>query len=197
MGTAGIPVGNDLFPPMFSPFASLVRVVLAVLALSTGSRARDPVSLFANGRPIFILEKFFAGRTHSWGVFERRSGAPKQTLTTKTNGVWQDGILHFEQDIAFADGKRQHRSWRIRRLDEHHYSATGTGIVGTARGEAWGNAFHLDFTMAVLGANPLGHVHMSQWLYLQEDGVTLINRATATKAGIIVAEITEQFRKDR
>ncbi len=172
-------------------------LILALSAWSLEACARQPRLPFANGQPIFKPEKYFAGHTHSWGVFERHSGEPKQILTTRTNGHWQDGVFYFEQDIAIEHGKRQHRSWRIRRLDEHHYSATGTGIVGTAHGEAWGNAFHLDFTMAVLGANPLGHVHMSQWMYLQEDGITLINRATATKAGLIVAEITEQFRKDR
>jgi hypothetical protein len=47
-----------------------------------------------------------------------------------------------------------------------------------------------------LPGNPLGHVHMSQWMYLQQDGVTLVNRDTLTKAGLIIAEITEQFRKE-
>jgi hypothetical protein len=38
---------------------------------------------------------------------------------------------------------------------------------------------------------------MSQWMYLQADGKTLVNRDTLTKFGLIIAEISESFRKDR
>jgi hypothetical protein len=34
-------------------------------------------------------------------------------------------------------------------------------------------------------------------MYLQEDGAAVVNRDTLTKAGLIIAEITEQFQKDR
>ena len=183
---------------LFSGFIGLHRILLfAGMAAGISGCASKPITAFNDGRPIFKPEKYFAGHTHSWGIFETQSGKPTKIIQTQTVGHWQGGVLHFEQDIVFEHGKKQHRSWLIRRLDEHRYSATGTGIVGTARGEAWGNAFHLDFTMAALGGNPLGHVRMSQWMYLQEDGVTMINRAVATNAGIILTEITEQFRKDR
>ena len=157
--------------------------------------ASKPLTAFKDGRPIFKPEKFFAGHTRSWGIFETHSGQPTQILNTATTGYWDGGSFHFEQDLIFEHGKKRHRSWLIRRLDEHHYSATGTGIVGMARGEAWGNAFHLEFTLDALPGNPLGHLHMSQWMYLQPDGVTMVNRDTLTKLGVIVTEITEQFQK--
>lgn len=141
-------------------------------------------------------EKFFSGRTHSWGIFESRSGQPTQLLTTTTQGRAIDGELHFEQDLAFENGKKMHRSWRMKRLDAHHYSITGTGIIGVAKGEAYGNVFRLRFTLDAKPGNPLYHVQMSQWMYLQPDGKTLINRDTLTKAGVTVAQITEQFQKD-
>jgi len=94
-------------------------------------------------------------------------------------------------------GKQTHRSWLVRRVDAHDFTATGTGIVGVAHGEAYGNAFHLSFTLDAFPGNPLGHLHMSQWMYLQADGVTLVNRDSLTKGGVTVAYITEQFHKDR
>lgn len=166
------------------------------MALALGGCASKPLQTFKNERPIFKPETFFDGHTHSWGVFESKSGEPTKTIYTETTGRWDGGSLHFEQDLVIGHDKKQHRSWLIRRLDAHHYSATGTGIVGTARGETCGNAFHLEFTLDALPGNPLGRVHMSQWMYLQADGVTMINRATVTKAGVIITEITEQFRKD-
>jgi len=170
---------------------------LAAMAIATGGCASRPIASFQAGRPLLDPMKFFAGHTHSWGIFESRSGDPKETLQTETWGHLEGGALHFEQDLLFGEGKKKHRSWLIRRVDHRHYTAVGTGIVGTAQGEAYGNVFHLDFTLDALPGNPLGHVHMSQWMYLQADGVSLVNRDTLTKAGLIVTEITELFRKDR
>ena len=151
---------------------------------------------FQEGKPVLDPGEYFRGRTHSWGIVESRSGEPRQILTTKTHGHWVGDIFHFEQDITFEKGKQQHRSWLIRRMDAHHYIATGTGIVGTAHGEAYGNVFHLEFTLGLSSGNPLLRVHMSQWMYLQPDGRTLVNSDTVTKAGLVVARITEQFTKD-
>jgi len=170
---------------------------LVSVALSATAFAGDPFDAVKDGRPIFKPETFFGGDTHSWGIFETRSGDPSKLLHTQTRGHWEGGVLKFEQDLEIQGSKKSHRSWVVRRLDAHHYSATGTGIIGTARGEARGNAFHLDFTIDAIPGNPLAHLHMSQWMYLQPDGVTMVNRDTLTKAGIIVAEITEQFHKDR
>ena len=174
----------------------LHRALLLSLAVGLGGCAARPITSFEHGRPIFDPMKYFAGRTHSWGIFETPAGQPKSLIKTTTAGRLAADGLHFEQDLFFEDGKKSHRSWLVRRVDTHHFTATGTGIVGVARGTAYGNAFHLDFTLDAVPGNPLGRLHMSQWMYLQPDGVTMINRATLTKAGVIVTQITEQFRKD-
>ncbi len=177
--------------------SSLLRLLPVVTAIAlAGCATARPVSSFETGRPIFDPIAFFTGHTHSWGIFETPSGKPSKLLRTVTTGSLRAGTLHFEQDLVFEKGTKQHRSWLITRQDEHHYSATGTGILGTAYGEAHGNVFHLQFALDAIPGNPLGHVHMSQWMYLQPDGVTMVNRDTITKAGVILTEITEQFRKD-
>jgi len=168
----------------------------AICAVCAGCASR-PVEDFQSGRPVFDPEKYFAGLTHSWGVFETRGGNPTKIIHTWTEGHVEGGVLDFEQDLVIEPGRKSHRSWLIRRVDEHHFTATGTGIVGTAEGTAYGNVFHLDFTLDAAPGNPLAHVHMSQWMYLQADGVTMVNRDTLTKAGVVLVEITEQFRKDR
>lgn len=180
-------------------FRNTARRLLFITTTFIGlaSCATHPLELFKDGRPLFKPEEYFAGHTHSWGIFENRSGEPTKLFYTQTTGKWDGTVLHFEQDLIFPNGKNSHRSWLIRRLDDRHYSATGTGIVGTAYGECSGNAFHLDFTLDAVPGNPLAHVHMSQWMYLQADGVTMVNRDTITKAGVIITEITEHFLKDR
>jgi hypothetical protein len=172
-------------------------MVPLLAALLLGGCAGRPIESFSNAHPQFKPETYFAGHTHSWGIFETPAGQPSRILHTETAGHWDGATLHFEQDIQFEHGSTEHRSWLLRRLDDHHYAATGTGIIGMAHGAAYGNVFHLDFTLDAAPGNPLAHVHMSQWMYLQPDGKTLVNRDTITKAGIIITEITELFQKDR
>jgi len=175
----------------------LIALLLTGAALCLGGCASKSITAFERGRPLFAPEKYFAGHTHSWGIFETRSGQPTKNLATVTEGHVEADGLHFEQDLVIEPGKKSHRSWLIQRRNAHYYTATGTGIVGVAHGQAYGNAFHLDFTLDAFPGNPFGHLHMSQWMYFQADGVTMVNRDTLTKGGIVVAQISEQFHKDR
>jgi hypothetical protein len=174
-----------------------VFVIVWVTASLLGGCASRPIESFGDGRPFLKPETYFAGHTHSWGIFETPDGKPSKIIHTETWGQRDGETLHFEQDIVFEGGSTEHRSWVIRKVDANHYSATGSGIIGVARGTAYGNVFHLDFTLDAVPGNPLAHVHMSQWMYLQPDGRTLVNRDTLTKAGVIITEITELFWKDR
>ena len=104
-----------------------------LLATALGGCASRQAGSFSAGRPLFEPGVYFNGPTHSWGIIESRGGEPDQVLTTQTQGHWEGGTFHFEQDLLFEKEKGQHRSWLIRRVDAHHYTATGMGIVGEAR----------------------------------------------------------------
>jgi hypothetical protein len=153
------------------------------------------VSDFQQGRPEFQPTKFFAGRTNSFGVMEDGGGAPRQIVRTETTGRWEGDTLRLEQDLTLGENKPQHRSWRIRKLDAHRYEATANDIVGTVQGEAYGNVFHWSFTLALSPGNPFANVSMTQWMYLQPDGKTMVNHSTIRKFGTVVAQVTEQFRR--
>lgn len=172
----------------------LLRIGFVGVALTGCATMRTPA--FERGRPIFEPTRFFTGKTSSVGVMENRRGMPMRRVTTETSGRWQGGALHVEQDIVLGDGKPQHRSWQIRKVADHRYEATANDIVGTARGEAYGNVFHWSFTLALSPGNPIQNVRMSQWMYLQPDGRTLINHSVISKVGIVVAQVTEQFRRN-
>ncbi|MGI8435629.1 MAG: DUF3833 family protein [Chthoniobacterales bacterium] len=173
--------------------ASLIFLAFALLA--GGCSTMQPTQ-FAQERPLLDPVKYFTGATNSSGVMETRGGDPMRRVTTQTDGKWDGSVLLLEQELAFSDGTKQHRSWRIRRLDAHHFEATANDMVGTARGEAYGNCFHWSFTLALSPGNPLGNVRMTQWMYLQPDGRTLLNHSTIRKFGLVVAQVTEQFRRE-
>jgi hypothetical protein len=169
-------------------------ILFALASLATSCTIMRPAD-FADGKPTFEPTKFFAGRTRSQGVLETRDGTPMQQVFTQTRGTWDGGELRIEQDLQFSGGKTSHRSWRLRKIDAHHYEATANDIVGTVRGEAYGNVFHWDFMLSPSPGNPFTRVRMSQWMYLQPDGKTMVNHTTFRKAGIVVAQVTEQFRR--
>lgn len=152
------------------------------------------VAEFADGRPLLDPAQYFSGRTSSSGVQENRGGAPRQPVTTQTAGRWSGDTLQLEQELEIG-GQKQHRSWRIRKLDAHHFEATANDMVGTARGEAYGNVFHWSFTLELRPGNPLSRVRMTQWMYLQPDGRTLLNHSTIRKFGIVVAQVSEVFQQ--
>ncbi len=172
------------------------RYFLCAAALCLTSCASVPSSVVKEtARPIFDPMAFFAGRTNSSGFFETRSGRPIQRVTTETTGRRAGAVLLLEQELRFGDGERQHRSWQIRRIDAHHYEATANDMIGVARGEASGNFFHWNFRLALSPGNPFLNVQMSQRMYLQPDGRTMINHSTIRKAGFVVAQVEEQFRR--
>lgn len=91
--------------------------------------------------------------------------------------------------------EKSHRSWQIQRVGENGVEATANDVAGVIRGEAFGDAFHWAFTLETRPGNPLANVRMSQWMYLMPDGKTMMNHTTITKAGIVVAQVSEVFRK--
>lgn len=174
-----------------------VRLLVAgpILALVAGCSSLAPTQ-FVGAKPEFEPIQFFTGRTSSWGVFENRSGDPSRRFTTTCSGRLENGVLVLDQEFVYEDGERQQRHWRIRRTDAHHLEATANDVVGTGTGEVYGNAFRWEYTVALKPGNPLYNVHLKQWMYLQPDRRTMLNRGTVTKLGVEVAQVTEQFRHE-
>jgi len=185
---------GGIIPPLRPPQRILLVGIIPLL--SAGCASMKP-SDFAANEPKFDPVAYFTGHTTSSGVLETRGGQPKERVTTETFGRREGNLLLLEQDLRFGARPKQHRSWRIRKLDEHRYEATANDMVGIARGEAYGNVFHWSFTLALSPGNPLANVRMSQWMYLQPDGRTMVNHTTIQKFGFVAAQVTEQFRRVR
>lgn len=170
-------------------------VTLILCFLITGC-ACTKLTTFSDGSPTLDPVAFFTGHVHSSGFFESRGGAPTRRIVTETSGALKDGVLYVEQDLAPEGGKRWHRSWQLRRIDAHHVDATANDMLGVAHGQAYGNVFRWSFRLALSPGNPLKNIRMTQTMYLQPDGRSLIIRSIIRKAGIVVAQVTEQFWKD-
>jgi len=126
---------------------------------------------------------------------ENRRGEPRNRFRTEMFGRREGDVTTVTQDFTFEDGRTQQRVWRIRRIDEHRYEATAPDVIGVAPGEAYGNAFHWEYTLAVNPRNIFTRVQMHDWMYLQADGATMLNRVVVTKFGVVIAQTTEYFRR--
>lgn len=172
------------------------RLAAWLLLLPIGA-CSEPLSPqgFTHVGPRLEPDRFFEGRTRSWGVVEDRSGEPRRRFTTEAVGRREGAVLILTQDLNFEDGETQRRVWRLRRTDEHNYEATANVVVGVASGEAHGNAFRWRYTLALESDAAVATVDLRHWMYLQDGGATLVNRVAITKLGFVVGQVTEYFQR--
>ena len=180
------------------PYPLLLTTLLLALAACSDPL---PVAAFKDTAPPLDPVRFFVGHAKSWGVLENRSGQPASIVLTDCTGTADgpDG-LRMTQKLTIGTEAPVTREWRMHRLPPgadgvRHFEASANDMVGTTIGEASGNAFHWQWTLALSPSNSLKNVDMDQWWYLQPDG-SLLNRTTIRKLGIIAAEVTEHFVPD-
>ena len=174
-----------------SPFTILISILL----VTTGCAGVKPATILKSSESHDPVQ-FFVGHTRSSGVIENSGGKPMIRITTETNGIIKDGVLSIEQELYPEGGKKNHRSWKLRRIDEQHMEATANDIDGTARGLLSGNEFSWTFRLKLTERKFIRHVRMSQNMYVMPDGKTMIVRSVLRKFGFVVAQITEQFTRD-
>ncbi len=139
--------------------------------------------------PVFRPEQFFIGLTHGNGVQATRGRADRAFHVTGVGRIANDGTFILDQKIRYADGATDERSFRVRHINDHDYTGTLTGVAGPVSARVDGNSFHVRYLIR----KPA--VTMDQWIYLQPDGVTALNRSTVRILGIPVAHLSETITR--
>lgn len=167
--------------------------ILAASLLVMGCADMD-IKSFADTEPRFVLEDYFQGRTRAWGIFEDRFGNLRRQFAVDIEGTWDGGALVLDERFDYADGERDRRVWRVRKTGPHVYEGTADDVVGSAKGESYGNALRWRYDIDLrIGEDKL-RVHFDDWMFLQTGGV-LVNRARVSKWGIGIGEVTLFFMK--
>jgi hypothetical protein len=138
-------------------------ISLIVLNSCTNMKPTD----FSESTPSLLIEKYFAGETRAWGIFEDRFGTLRRHETDR-------------------------RVWTITKTGPHTYEGRADDVVGVASGEAYGNALNWRYHMDLKVGDGTMRVHFNDWMFLQPSGV-LLNRARVTKFGLAVGEVTLAF----
>ncbi len=150
---------------------------------------------YAGSEPKFELLEYFLGNTRAWGIFQDRNGRVKRQFTVDLNGAIKGDVLVLTEDFIYSDGEMSQRIWRIRKVGKHRYEARANDVVGIARGTSYGQALNWRYQLELTVDDNTWKVNFDDWMFLQPDGV-LINRATMSKFGFTLGEVTLFFTKE-
>ena len=173
------------------------RLVLSAAVASSASLigcASPQVGDYASQTPTLDLAQYFSGSVDAHGIFQGRSGQIARRFTVVMECSWKgnEGVL--DEAFTYSDGTTQRRIWRLTKHADGHYTGTADDVVGTARGQTQGNAFRWGYTLALPVDGKVYHVDFDDWMYLIDERV-MLNRATMSKFGVRLGEITLSFTK--
>ena len=156
--------------------------------------AGPQIGQYASEKPVLDLRTYFNGTLDAYGVFTDRSGAVVKRFTVVMRCTWtgEDGVL--DEDFTYSDGTTQKRIWRLKHLGNGRYSGTADDVVGSALGETQGNTFRWGYTLALPVDGSVWNVEFDDWMYLMDQRV-MLNKATMSKFGIRLGEVTLSFVK--
>ena len=170
-------------------------IICAFLITSCSNNSAMKPEDFKNKEPRLIIEEYLSGNVKAWGVLQNRSGKVTRQFNADLNGTWDGKQLILKEKFNWDDGEVQDREWTINKIDEHNYEGTAGDVVGKAKGYSYGPAFKFEYVLLVPVKGRELKITFDDWIFKQDDRVA-INRATMTKFGIKVAELTVVFVKD-
>jgi hypothetical protein len=151
----------------------------------------------ARHRNLFVLEDFFAGKLHGWGLTHTRFGKLANTFEIGAEGSWDSASksLSLVERYRFDDGHADTLEWKIRKHDGSTYTGTEKRLVGEASGEQAENWYRWRYTRRVPGKNGAEtRLTFDDCFYRLDDKVVMA-RASVKKFGFRVATISVFYQK--
>lgn len=169
--------------------ARLTPSGLAGLLFLGGCLSASPFHTEALNTPEFRPEAFFMGTTHGEGTLVQRFKHDRKLSVQGHGEMLADGRFRLDQQVSYANGDTEQRSWYLRRTGPHSYTGTLSDASGNITAETEGNLLHIHYLLR----QPA--VYMDQRLYLQPDGRTVLNVATVSVLGIPWARLSETITR--
>jgi len=174
---------------------SILLIITLFLTTSCSNNSSMKPEDFKNKKPRLIIENYLSGNVKAWGVLQNRSGKVTRQFSADLNGKWDGKKLILDEKFNWDDGEIQNRQWQITKIDDNNYEGTAGDVVGIAKGYSYGPAFKFEYVLLVPVKGKEMKITFDDWIFKQDDRVA-INRATMTKFGFKVAELTVVFVKD-
>ncbi len=173
---------------------NIITLISLFLLISCTGNNMKPTD-FKDQKPRLIIEDYLSGNVKAWGILQNRSGKVTRQFSAELNGKWDGNQLILDEEFIWNDGEIQKRQWKINKIDEHNYEGTAGDVVGKAKGYSYGPSFKFEYVLLVPVKGREIKITFDDWIFMQNERVA-INRATMTKFGIRVAELTVLFLKD-
>ena len=173
----------------------ILLIIITVLIKSNLFNDSMKPEDFKNTEPEIKIEKYFEGQVKAWGILQDRKGRATRQFKANMIGKFENNILTLEEDFFWKDGETQRRVWKIKKIDEHNYIGTAPDVVGEAKGVSYGSAFKFEYNLMIPFKGKNIKIRFDDWIFKQDEKVA-INRATLTKFGFKVGELTVFFEKN-
>jgi hypothetical protein len=179
----------------------LSGLTTTAIALSTSQLAgcaSPSITDYASEKPTLDLRQYFNGTLDAYGIFTDRSGKVIKRFTVVMVCAWtgkpgeETGVL--DEDFTYSDGTKQKRIWRLQRSPDGSYTGRADDVIGIANGQEKGNAFRWGYTLSLPVDNKVYEVQFDDWMFLM-DNKTMLNKATMSKFGFKLGEVTLSFTK--
>ncbi len=177
-------------------FINQILLIISLFLITSCTNKNDmKPEDFKDKKPRLIIEEYLSGNVKAWGVLQNRSGKVTRQFSADLNGTWDGSQLILKEKFNWDDGEIQYREWTIKKIDKHKYEGTAGDVVGKAIGYSYGPAFKFEYVLLVPVKGKELKITFDDWIFKQDERVA-INRATMTKFGFKVAELTVVFVKD-
>jgi Protein of unknown function (DUF3833) len=149
---------------------------------------------YATEKPQLDLREYFNGELLAHGIFSDRSGKVLRRFTVAMKASWsgKQGVL--DEDFTYSDGSKQRRVWHLTQHADGRYSGQADDVVGTAQGQAAGNALQWQYTLRLPVNGKVYDVQFNDWMFLIDKHV-MLNKAVMSKFGVRLGEVTLSFYK--
>jgi len=175
-------------------FLTILVVSFTIYKVYLNNKNMKPED-YKKTEPVIKIEEYFEGKVKAWGILQNRKGKVTRSFEANMNGKFENNILTLEEDFYWKDGEKQKRIWKIEKIDENNYIGTAPDVIGKARGVSYGKAFKFEYNLMVPFKGRSIKIRFDDWIFKQDDKVA-INRATLSKFGFKVGELTVLFQKN-
>lgn len=156
----------------------------------------NPLEYYADTLPKADIKAYFNGPIKAWGVVQDWRGRVVNRFDIEMVGTWEGDTGTLTEKFTYYDGKKQERTWTIKKLADGTYEGTASDILDKATGETNGSAARWNYVMDLPVGDTTYRIRFDDWMWAMNDGV-LINRSYLKKFGLTVSELTIFMQKQK
>ena len=166
-----------------------VGFTLSATLLASGCATQN-IQTYQNATPKLDMHEFFSGQIDGWGMFQGRNGEVKRRFIVDIDATHEGSdVIVLNEKFAWADGTKSQRIWRLTEQANGQWTGTAGDVIGDAKGEVVGNAFHWQYVLDLPVDDKTYQVNFDDWMYLVDENV-MLNRAVMSKFGVELGSVT-------